>query len=80
MPQPYGEFMSTAPWTWTYADADGAAVNPTSAPSRGFPTQADAESWVGEAWRDLLAEGVDSVTLHEGDIRVYGPMSLRPAE
>lgn len=76
----YGEDMSAAPWTWTYADADGAAVTPPSAPSRGFPTQADAESWVGEAWRDLLDEGVDSVSLHEGGNLVYGPMSLRPAE
>jgi hypothetical protein len=72
--------MSSAPWTWTYAGPDGAAVTPPSAPSRGFPTQADAESWVGEAWRSLLDEGVDAVTLHEGDTVVYGPMSLRPAE
>ena len=73
--------MSSAPsWTWTYADAEGAQVTPPSAPSRGFPTQADAESWVGEAWRDLLDEGVDSVSLFEDGHRVYGPMSLRPAE
>ncbi len=72
--------MTAAPWTWTYADAAGAALTPESAPTRGFPTQADAESWVGEAWRELLDAGVDSVTLHEGDTVVYGPMSLRPAE
>ena len=73
--------MSSAPsWTWTYADADGAEVTPRSAPSRGFPTQADAESWVGEAWRDLLDEGVDAVSLFEDGHQVYGPMSLRPAE
>ena len=73
--------MSSAQsWTWTYAGADGAEVTPPSAPSRGFPTQADAESWVGEAWRDLLDEGVDSVSLFEDGNRVYGPMSLRPAE
>ena len=42
----------------------------------GFPSQSDAESWIGEAWRDLLEEGVDQVTLFEADREVYGPMSL----
>ena len=41
-----------------------------------FASQADAESWVGEIWADLAAEGVDAVTLFEHDRRVYGPMSL----
>jgi hypothetical protein len=41
-----------------------------------FASQADAESWVGETWSDLAAEGVDAVTLFEHDRRVYGPMSL----
>jgi hypothetical protein len=45
-----------------------------------FPSQADAESWVGEAWQDLLGQGVDQVSLLEGDRVVYGPMSLHPAE
>ena len=47
---------------------------------QSFPSQSDAESWVGEVWRDLLEDGVDAVTLFEGDREVYGPMSLRPAE
>jgi hypothetical protein len=42
----------------------------------GFPSQSDAESWIGEMWRDLLDDGVDQVTLFEGDREVYGPMSL----
>ena len=29
---------------------------------------------------DLAANGVEAVTLLEGDTVVYGPMSLRPAE
>jgi hypothetical protein len=45
-----------------------------------FPTQADAESWVGEVWRELLDQGVDAVTLLENGSRIYGPMSLHPAE
>ena len=43
-----------------------------------FPTQADAETWIGEVWQDLLADGVDEATLLEEDRVVYGPMSLRP--
>ena len=49
-------------------------------PQERFPTQADAETWIGENWRDLLDAGVDQVTLLEGDRVVYGPMSLHPAE
>jgi hypothetical protein len=45
--------------------------------SGGFPSQAEAESWIGESWRDLLDAGIDQVTLLEGDRVVYGPMSLQ---
>ena len=45
----------------------------------GFPSQSDAESWIGEVWRDLLEDGVEQVTLFEGDREVYGPMSLHAA-
>ncbi len=46
----------------------------------GFPSQSDAESWLGERWRELADVGVDAVTLaHEGAV-VYGPMSLRAAQ
>lgn len=44
-----------------------------------FPTQSDAESWIGETWRQLLDAGVDQVSLLEGDRVVYGPMGLHPA-
>ena len=65
-------------WSWTYEDPEGADVTPASAAVRAFPSQADAEAWVGESWRTLLAEGVEGVTLHNDDDVVYGPMSLRP--
>ena len=71
--------MTVTTWTWTYHDADGSDITPASAPERGFPAQADAETWVGESWQELLSEGVEAVTLWEGDSVVYGPMSLRPA-
>jgi hypothetical protein len=47
-------------------------------PRNSFPSQADAETWVGESWQTLLAAGVEQVTLLNGPRTVYGPMSLRP--
>lgn len=67
-------------WSWRYESADGEPLTPAGAPSRGFPTQSDAESWLGEQWRDLLEGGVEAVHLLENAEVVYGPMSLRPAE
>ena len=71
-------FSSGAPspkvaWRWRLEDRAGNEV-PGQVPT--FPSQSDAESWVGEEWRDLLESGVDAVTLFEGDRQVYGPMSL----
>ena len=65
-------------WTWRYEDASGATVVPdASAPTaETFPSQADAESWIGENWRELLAAGVHQVTLFDHDHSVYGPMGL----
>jgi hypothetical protein len=67
-------------WTWQFETRDGAVVAPegvaglTAAPR--FTSQSDAESWVGEVWRDLLASGVDQVSLIDDGTVVYGPMSL----
>lgn len=68
---------SERPWWWRLENATGdeVAVEGELAGQR-FASQADAESWVGEIWSDLAAEGVDAVTLFEGDRQVYGPMSL----
>ncbi len=65
------------PWWWRLEDASGAEVDvPDEHAEQRFASQADAESWVGETWADLAAEGVDQVTLFEHDRLVYGPMSL----
>lgn len=66
------------PWTWRLETSDGGPVDGQSERSQGFPTQSDAETWIGEAWRDLLDGGVDQVSLLEEDRVVYGPMSLHP--
>jgi hypothetical protein len=64
-------------WTWRYETSDGTEVPaPEGAATAPFPAQGDAESWLGEAWRDLLDRGVDAVTLLEDARVVYGPMSL----
>ena len=65
-------------WNWSYYKSDGAGVAGLAG-SQPFPTQSDAESWIGEAWRELLDQGVDAVVLHEDERVVYGPMSLHPA-
>lgn len=66
-------------WEWRFEKADGTATAPSSEPG-GFSTQGDAESWIGEVWPELLKQGVDQVTLLEDGVKVYGPMSLHPAE
>ena len=69
------------PWWWRLENAAGAEVTVVEEfADQRFASQADAESWVGEAWQDLLSQGVDAVSLLEDDRVVYGPMSLHPTE
>lgn len=76
--EPSGHFTPASTpspaWRWRLEDSSGKEVTEVESPE--FPSQSDAESWVGEAWRELLDSGVDAVTLFEGDREVYGPMSL----
>lgn len=68
-------------WTWRYEDAGGTPVDPQPAPrGEAFPTQSDAETWLGENWRELRSAGVGSVTLLDGDREEYGGMSLADPE
>jgi hypothetical protein len=68
-----------AVWWWRLLDDAGREVPSAreGGPPR-FTSQGDAESWVGECWRELLDDGVGSVVLLEGEREVYGPMSLAP--
>lgn len=66
-------------WTWRYETTSGDVVPAPADTVEGFPSQADAETWIGEEWARLLEAGVDAVTLLEGERVVYGPMSLHPA-
>ncbi|TJZ50893.1 hypothetical protein FCH28_20465 [Streptomyces piniterrae] len=62
-------------WTWRFEKADGTEVAPAVEPEE-FTTQGDAESWIGEVWKDLADGGADQVTLFEDTSEIYGPMSL----
>ena len=61
------------PWNWRYESVDG---QPVTGPAEAFSSQADAESWLGENWRELAEAGVAQVTLLDAGAAVYGPMSL----
>ena len=84
MARPAGPDASLAvmSWTWQLEDPSGAVVDPASLGVEvpESDNQGDAESWLGEHWRDLLANGVAAATLFEGTTKVYGPMGLAPAD
>lgn len=61
-------------WRWRFEADDGSELDEPVSPPHG--NQSDAESWLGEQWRDLASAGVAQVSLFDGDERVYGPMSL----
>ena len=61
-------------WVWRLEDAQGGVVSGPASPSH--PNQSDAESWIGESWRELREAGVAQATLLDGARVVYGPMSL----
>jgi hypothetical protein len=67
--------LSPMTWSWRYEDADGTLVD---GPNETFSSQADAESWLGQVWKDLSAAGVVQVKLLEGE-RVEYQMSLTAA-
>jgi hypothetical protein len=53
---------------------DGVALSQPESPPHS--NQSDAESWLGERWRELVDAGVAQATLFQDDREVYGPMSL----
>lgn len=64
-------------WTWEFRNANGSRVLPVLvAEGQSFPSQSDAENWLGEEWRVLAEAGVAAVILREAGREVYGPMAL----
>lgn len=66
--------MSAMTWTWRLEDAEGEPLD--HAQPQAHASQSDAESWLGEHWRELADAGVAQVSLLDGDTVVYGPMPL----
>ncbi|MEV7546293.1 hypothetical protein [Streptomyces sp. NPDC089915] len=64
-------------WTWRFEAADGSETSPAVEPEE-FTTQGDAESWIGEVWKELLDGGAERVTLFEDSTEIYR-MSLSAA-
>jgi hypothetical protein len=62
-------------WRWQY-ESEGGRPLTAHAANPSFPSQSDAETWLGESWRELRDTGVAAVRLLEDDREVYGPMSL----
>jgi len=64
-------------WWWRLESAGGDVVEvERGLADQRFPSQSDAESWVGEIWADLAEAGVEAVSLFDGERMVYGPMPL----
>lgn len=58
-------------WFWTFESASGEP----SGQSETFDSRGDAETWIGEAFPDLVERGIVRVRLIEGVQEVY-EMSL----
>jgi hypothetical protein len=65
-------------WRWRLEDPAGATIDPATIGVEvpEAENQGDAESWLGENWRELLARGVATVSLFDEGEKVYGPMGL----
>jgi hypothetical protein len=61
-------------WRWRLEAEDGSELGEPASPPHA--NQSDAESWLGEQWRELAGAGVSQVSLFDGDDKIYGPMAL----
>lgn len=67
-------------WRWVSVDDDGNPLPPDATTANRFPTQSEAESYLGEHWASFAEAGAQAVSLLDGDTVVYGPMSLLPVD
>jgi hypothetical protein len=61
-------------WVWRFESSDGRDLATPASPAHA--SQSDAESWLGETWRELAEAGVAQVVLQQDGEEVYGPMLL----
>jgi hypothetical protein len=69
-----GRMPAAATWTWRFENADGAEL--TAPASDVFGSRADAESWIGENWPAVAAEGVHQAQLLGGGTPVGRVLEL----
>jgi hypothetical protein len=62
---------------WRLETENGTPLSTVDSPAH--LTQSDAESWLGEQWRELAESGVAQVSLLSEGALVYGPMLLTEA-
>ncbi|MEA2497933.1 MAG: competence protein ComEC [Actinomycetota bacterium] len=72
--QPSRTLRDVSDHQWVLQDADGKELRATET----WPTQAEAEAWMGTAWQELADEGAAFVVLRAGSETVYR-MSLAEA-
>jgi hypothetical protein len=61
-------------WTWRLESASGAPLSEPAVPVQH--SQSDAETWLGETWRQLADAGVAKATLYRDGAPVYDPIPL----
>jgi hypothetical protein len=68
-------------WTWRYQNelAEPAELGDIDGIDEVHQSQSDAETWLGEHWRELLDAGVTEVSLVEDERTEYA-MPLTAAE
>ena len=75
-PSPSPPAAPAPAWSWRLEDSAGTPMSVEGLEMPDFPSQSDAESWVGEVWREVPAAGGGAGTLLAGGRGGYGPMSL----
>ncbi len=67
--------MSRAQWVWEFLDAEERTLDRPLSPA--FTSRVDAESWIGESWRDVAGQGVAAARLLQDGRPVAAPLPLR---
>jgi hypothetical protein len=62
-------------WDWEFLDRADQPMDRPLTPA--FTNRFDAESWLGENWRKLVAQGVAAVRLAHDGHPAAPPLSLR---
>lgn len=62
-------------WEWVLHDDGDRRLDASLSPV--FTTQYDAEQWIGEHWRQLVAAGAVIATLHHDGVQATPPLELR---